>query len=125
MAAPLVEVARETITAPFCAPLLAEMVILGAAAAGVTGANGVVRAPSPPHPYNKPPAKIVALTIEPVARIFEGPQIQTGIQSRSSCVETAAPMRPPSQWLGQLPLDPIWNNVLFENCRQVLAERLP
>jgi hypothetical protein len=54
MVAPEVLEARVTMTAPFCAPLAVDGVIVGAAAAVCVGGGGVcVALPPPPHPHSK------------------------------------------------------------------------
>jgi hypothetical protein len=71
-----VALANEAIVAPFCAPLLAEVVIVGVAAVGVVVLPPPLPDPPPPllpplpHPKNKLPDKRTAASISCPARIF-------------------------------------------------------
>jgi len=73
MVAPDVVLLSDTMDAPFCAPLLVELVTVGVTAAGAgVGPTGVATPPPglpPPHPQNKKPDKTTAASIAPPIRI--------------------------------------------------------
>jgi hypothetical protein len=64
--------ASDTISAPFCAPFVVEVEMVGAVAFGVTAVVIIDTAvPAPPHPLNKAPDKKNAVRISAPVRILE------------------------------------------------------